>query len=124
MQSIMLLRTVDGLFCLMMLAFAAVQYNDPDVYFWMPLYLAAAAWAGVAAYRPARLRCRPWAVLLGLCLAAAAVATILFWPTENGFWHREVWWESETAREGMGVMILTIALVFAALTGIMARNRR
>lgn len=117
------LRVIDAILCLLLVLFAAVQYNDPDVYFWMPLYAVAAAWAGTAAYRPARLRRRPWAVLLGLCLAAAAFATVWYWPTEEGFWRQDVWWESETAREGMGVMIVTAALIVVAVTGARARTR-
>ena len=104
------MRIIDGLLCVMLLAFAAVQYNDPDVYFWMPLYAFAAAWAGMAAYRPWQLRRRPWAALLALCLVAAAIATAWYWPTEEAFWRQDVWWESETAREGMGVMIVTVTL--------------
>ena len=117
------MRIFDALLCLMLLAFAAVQYNDPDVYFWMPLYVLAAAWAGVAAYRPRQLRRWPWAVLLTLCLVAAIVATVWYWPAEEGFWRQEVWWESETAREGMGIMIVTGALLVVALTTVMAKTR-
>jgi len=34
-----------------------------------------------------------------------------FWPQTPGFWHQEVWWVTEEAREGMGMMIAFIALL-------------
>jgi hypothetical protein len=123
MSSTILMRLINGFLCLVLVAFAAVQYNDPDVYLWMPLYAAAAAWAGTAAYRPGKLRRRPLAVLLTLCIVAAVAASVWYWPTEEGFWHREVWWESETAREGMGVMVVTVALIVAAFTAARAKIR-
>ena len=45
------------------------------------------------------------------------------WPTEAGFWQREVWWNSELAREGMGMMIVTLALAVVALTRWRLGNR-
>ena len=54
---------------------------------------------------------------------AAIVATVWYWPAEEGFWRQEVWWESETAREGMGIMIVTGALLVVALTTVMAKTR-
>jgi len=118
-----LLRIVNGLLCVVLVAFAAVQYNDPDFYFWMPVYGVSAVWAGIAAYDAGRLRRTPFAAALALCIVAAAVGTAWYWPTETGFWHREVWWESETAREGMGMMIVTIVLLVVALTGLVHRAR-
>lgn len=119
----LLLRIVNGLLCLVLVAFAAVQYNDPDFYFWMPVYAVPAAWAGVAAYDAGRLRRGPLAAALGLCIVAAATGTVWFWPTEAGFWYRQVWWESETAREGMGMMIVTVVLLVTALTALVHRYR-
>jgi hypothetical protein len=114
------MRVVNGFMCVLLAAFVAVQYNDPDFYFWMPVYVVPAVWAGLACYRPGQLS-RPIArLLLGLSLAAAVAGTWWFWPREAGFWHQEVWWESETAREGMGMMVVTVALllvVVAAATG-------
>ena len=117
------LRAVNGFLCLVLVAFAAVQYNDPDFYFWIPVYLVPAAWAGMAAYRPERLRRRPFAAGLALCIVAAIAGTVWFWPTEDGFWRRDVWWESETAREGMGVLIVTIVLLVVAFAASRAKTR-
>lgn len=110
-----LLRTVNAFLCVLLVAFAVVQYNDPDSYFWIPVYLLPAAIAGMAAYRPRRLIAPPLGVLMLVCVIAAIAGTVWFWPTEALFWRRDVWWESETAREGMGLMIVTVSLLLAGL---------
>lgn len=117
------MRYVNGFLCLVMLLFAAVQYNDPDFYLWVPIYLVPAAWAGVAAWRPALLRRRRALAGLAVCLAAALVGAIVAWPAEPGWWQQDVWWDKELVREGMGVMIVTAVLCFAALGGWLARRR-
>jgi hypothetical protein len=100
--------------------FAVVQYNDPDIYFWAPVYLVPAIWSGMAAFRPLLLS-RPWAMPgVTLCLGLAVAGTFYFWPSEAGFWKRDVWWESETAREGMGMMIVTFGLAATALATLKA----
>ncbi len=55
-------------------------------------------------------------------IVASIVGTLWFWPTEEGFWQREVWWESETAREGMGFMIVTVALLVVAFSAWLTRR--
>lgn len=110
------MKYVNALFCLVMLLFAAVQYNDPDAYFWIPAYLVPAFWAGAAAYRPEFLR-RPLPSFgLAASLLLAIVGVAYYWPKDQGWWRQDVWWESEMAREGMGVMVLTLALVVVAAT--------
>lgn len=109
---------------LIFVLFVGVQYNDPDFYFWMPIYLVPAIWLGVAAFKPlflARSLAFP-AVLL--CLALAFAGTIYYWPKEADFWTRDIWWESETAREGMGMMIVTLGLAVAALAAWKAKRGR
>lgn len=110
------MRYVNIVLCLLMLLFIGVQYNDPDGLIWMVIYLVPAGWAALAAWRPAMLS-RPlirW--LLVLCLLAALAAVVWFWPTTPGWWQQEVWWEVETAREGMGMMIVAIVLLVALLS--------
>ena len=65
-------------------------------------------------------------LLLGLCLVLAILGTIFYWPQTPGFWRMEVWWETEAAREGMGMMIATLAVGVAAVTVAMdtARTRQ
>ena len=110
------MRYLNGGLCLLMVLFAAVQYNDPDGVFWMPVYLVPAAWAGLAAYRPQLLR-DPWpSIGLAGCLVLAVAGVFYFWPQDPGWWRQDVWWESEAAREGMGFMVATATLLVVALT--------
>jgi len=41
---------------------------------------------------------------------------IYYWPKSEKWWTQEIWWEVETAREGMGLMItvLVLALIYIA----------
>ena len=105
------MRIVHAVIALVLLLFAAVQYNDPDYYFWGPVYALPGLVALFVAWSP-RWLVAPllrWASTIGLALAA--VGTAHFWPRDPGFWQRDVWWQSEPAREGMGMMIVLLALV-------------
>ena len=110
------MRYLNGFFCVVMLLFGAVQYNDPDFAFWVVVYLVAALWAGLAAYRPHLLRGALASLGLAACLLLAFAGTAYYWPTDAGWWRQEVWWESETAREGMGLMIVTLVMLIVAIT--------
>jgi len=111
------MRIISGIFCVLMVLFTALQFNDPDVLHWALIYGAAAVWCGLAAFRPALTTCVWGRRLLGLFLALAAFGIIWYFPKTPGFWQTEVWWVTETAREGMGIMIAFIALVIAWLAG-------
>ena len=58
----------------------------------------------------------PTALLL-VSVVMSAAGVVYFWPETPGFWRMEVWWETETAREGMGMTIamLVLAIVFATV---------
>jgi hypothetical protein len=107
-----------------MLSFAAVQYNDPDAPLWIAIYLVPAAWAFAAAFRVGALRSKRGALLLYGTLGVAAFAVVYYWPQAPQFWRKEVWWHDEEAREGMGVMIAFGVLLVALATSLMARTRR
>jgi hypothetical protein len=109
---------------LLMLAFAAVQYNDPDPHVWVPIYMVPATWAFAAAWRLSGIAAAPAAVLLGACVLAYLVLVVYYWPQAPGFWRKDVWWEAEEAREGMGMMMAFAVLLFVSVTAFMARNRR
>ena len=47
-----IMRYLNGFFCVIMILFVAVQYNDPDYAIWMVIYGISAICAGVAALRP------------------------------------------------------------------------
>lgn len=113
-------------FCALMVLFAAVQYNDPDALVWVPIYLIPAVCAGLAAFRLQSLRGPLPRLLLTVCLVLAIAGTVYYWPRTPGFWRMDVWWETETAREGMGMMLVALVIGVALLTVAMdaARNRR
>ena len=94
-----------------MLLFMAVQYNDPDGLMWMLIYAVPALWSAVAAFWRLwfdRLACR---ILLLMSIAASFAGVVYFWPLVPQFWTRAVWYEVETAREGMGLMIVAVVLL-------------
>lgn len=109
--------------CVVLLLFAVAQYNDPDSLLWMAIYAIPAVWAGIAAFRPSWLRLGAAAGLYGLCLLAALAATLYYWPTTPDWWKTSVWWEEETAREGMGAMVVLFALLVVGYTAWRARRR-
>lgn len=117
------MRYVLMLLGLLMVAFAVVQYNDPDALLWIVIYLVPAAWAFAAAICPAQVRSLVGERLLWTTVAAGVGTMVYYWPTVPGFWRQDVWWVEEAAREGMGVMIGVAVLVFV-LTTAMARSRR
>lgn len=108
---------------LVMVAFAAVQYNDPDTLLWATIYLVPAAWAFAAAFRPARVASLAGERLLWASVAVAAGLTVFYWPAMPGFWRKDVWWVEETAREGMGMMIaFAVLLLVLAVTLLRKRS--
>jgi hypothetical protein len=115
------LRVVDAGLCVLLLLFAAVQYNDPDAIFWGPVYALAGLWCGLAAWRPGLIRAGVGRALWLLCLAATLFGVVWFWPQAPGWWTRDVWWNVEEAREGMGMMIVLVALLLAGLPAALRR---
>ncbi|MEM7267896.1 MAG: transmembrane 220 family protein [Pseudomonadota bacterium] len=116
------MRIANGVLAALLLLFAVVQWNDPDGLFWIFVYGIGAIWCGIAALRPA-LYASPFVFgLYALTCIAALAGLFYFWPTTPEWWMQDVWWETETAREGMGMMILVIALIVAGF--IVRRARR
>lgn len=115
------MRYVLMLLGLLMVAFAAVQYNDPDALLWIVIYLVPAAWAFAAAFRPLGVRTLAGERLLWATTAIGVGAMVFYWPTMPQFWRRDVWWVEETAREGMGVMI-GVAVLLVVLAWSLARK--
>ncbi len=118
------MRYVNGVLCAIMILFAIVQYNDPDYALWIVIYGITAVWAGVAAFRPAVLLRRLPTAGLALCTAAGFVGTAYMWPTTPDWWRQDVWWNNELAREGMGLMVVTLVLLIVLLTGRRSRAGR
>jgi hypothetical protein len=106
------MRYLNGFICALLSLFAIAQYNDPDAIVWILIYGVPAVWAGLVAWRPVSLSRSSTALgALGACLALALAGTIYMWPAEFA-----TWWDAEEVREGMGLMIVTLALLFVALT--------
>lgn len=115
------MRTICGILSVILLLFAAVQYNDPDFMFWGAAYGIGAMWTGFAAFSPGTLRWGGARAMLAVCLAAALWGVLHFWPESEHWWWTEVWWVTETAREGMGMMFVLVSLLAA---GWVALSRR
>jgi hypothetical protein len=106
------MRYVNGFFCVMLTLFALAQYNDPDAVLWFLIYAIPAAWAGLAAFRPDLLAPRPPTIgAYALCLAAAVLGSVYLWPSLP-----ENWIHVEEEREGLGVIIVTVALLVVGWT--------
>lgn len=119
------LRIFNGILCLLMLLFAAVQYNDPDGPLWAAIYAVPAIWCGLLAWRPSLpAEHAPLHYLLLASLGAAVLLTVYFWPRAESFWRIDIWWDDEGAREGMGMMIVTAALAAAAYGAARIRRAR
>ena len=112
------MRVVFAILCLLMLLAVVVQYNDPDGPLWMLFYGVPAIWTGIAALRPRILAGAGARALLAISVVGAVALTILYWPQAEGWWRQEVWWDSETSREGMGLMIVTAVLVIVLLASL------
>ncbi len=112
------MRYVHIVLGLLMVAFAAVQYNDPDALLWVAIYLVPAAWAFAAAFRLAQVRSPAGTWLLWLSVVLGVATTAYYWPTVPGFWRKDTWWVEETAREGMGVMIGCAVLLIVLATAL------
>lgn len=104
------MRILNGVLMFTMMLFAVVQYNDPDGILWMIIYLVPAAWAGVATFKQDLIVGRSVGTLLLISISVAVIGVFYFWPTTAGWWRNEVWWEEETAREGIGMMVVLLVL--------------
>lgn len=104
------MRLLNIVLFVLMILFVAVQYNDPDGSMWMLIYSIPAIWTAIAILKPSWLGNQLAHALLLFSIFAAVAGMIYYWPTTPGWWRQEIWWEVETAREGMGLMIVAIVL--------------
>lgn len=96
---------------LLMILFMAVQINDPDGLMWVVVYAIPAFWCGLASFLPARFF-EIWVRLaLMVCIIIALAGVVWFWPLTPRFWTKDVWYNVETAREGLGLMIVVVVLM-------------
>lgn len=113
------MKALNFIFTLLFLASAVLQYNDPDPYLWIPIYLYGAALCWLAF----RNKFYPTAYIIGI-VAFAGYAVYLFF-TKDGVldWIREHNAENiagsmkatkpwiEDTREFFGLAILIIAML-------------
>lgn len=111
------MRAINGLFCLILLLFAAVQYNDPDFLFWFAIYGLAALMCGLAAFLPEVFATHgTLRAFFLLSLIGAVIGTIYYWPSDMSWWTKDVIWDNELVREGLGMAIVTIGLLSVGVT--------
>ena len=112
------MKPFNILFCVLFIIFAALQYNDPDPYIWMPIYLYSAGLCFMAA----RNRYFPKAYLIGIVAYLVYAVYLFFDKTGVINWVQEhdaeniaqtmkatKPWVEET-REFFGLAILIIVL--------------
>jgi hypothetical protein len=106
------MRAVNALFCVVLLSFTIAQYDDPDAPLWFLIYGIPAAWAGLVAFHPDLLPANRWLIAAFVaCLAVAAGGAVHLWPSLP-----ENWIQVEVEREGLGLIIVTVALLVAGWT--------
>ena len=115
----MLVKSVNIIFALLFLTAAILQYNDPDPYIWIPIYLYAAICCALAA----RKRFYPRAYVIGIVIYSL-YAAYLFFATDGVLeWIQLHQSENiaetmkatkpwiEQSREFFGLIILILALL-------------
>lgn len=107
------MRILTGVFAVILILFAVAQYNDPDALYWAAIYGVAALLSAYAALRPERFAAPALRGVLTLALVLSVVGVVWYWPTTAQWWRVDVWWNTETAREGMGMMVVAVALLIA-----------
>jgi hypothetical protein len=108
------MRIVCGVLCAILIFFAVLQYNDPDLLFWGAVYLLAAVWCGLAAWRPNLLR-EAEVLRYGAyaSIALFGVGFLALAPTIKSNWIH-----IETAREAFGYLICAVATILACWTAL------
>lgn len=113
------MRSLNVFFIVLFVVSAALQYNDPDPYIWIPIYLYG-AWLCLLAIKG---RYRPGMFVFGLVIFLAYAAYLLFDKTGVLSWLQQHEAENivqsmkatkpwiEETREFFGLLILVLALV-------------
>jgi hypothetical protein len=99
-----------------MIMFGAVQYNDPDGLLWMGIYAVPAIWCGMGLFWLNAFRYKTVIALYWISVLMSAVGGVYFWPITPQFWTTEVWYNGETAREDMGLMIVFFVLLVVSFS--------
>ena len=114
------MKIFNYIFCIVFIFFAALQYNDPDPYLWMPIYLYPAALCWLAA----KGKFNPTAYIVGIAIFTVYALYKMFdanglidWITKHNAenitetMHAEKPWVEET-REFFGLaIVITVLLI-------------
>lgn len=110
------MRALLGLLLVLMILFGAVQYNDPDGLLWMGIYAVPAIWCAIGLFRPHTFKRKGVNVLFWTSVVMSVIGVFYFWPLTPKFWTKDVWYNVETAREGMGLMIVFLVLLVVSFS--------
>ncbi|MBS1598674.1 MAG: transmembrane 220 family protein [Bacteroidetes bacterium] len=126
------MKIFNFFFCFVFVVFAALQYNDPDPYVWIPIYLYAAVLCALAA----RKKFYPNAYWLGISVYAVYAVYKFFCKDGVLDWiriHHEqniadtmkasTPWVEET-REFFGLVILIVVLLIDWLYGNKVKSKK
>ena len=113
------MRFVHAASLTMLILFAALQYNDPDWYYWGAVYLLAAAWSWLAMRQPARFVSWPVA-RIG---APTSIALFLVGFASLASYLGPGWIHIEEARESLGYLICAATTSFALLETRLRRRK-
>ena len=89
------MKIFNYFFCFVFIIFAALQYNDPDPYVWMPIYL----YTSVLCWQAARGKFYPAAYLIGM--AVYGVYAVYKFFDKDGVWDWITIHHSENIAETM-----------------------
>jgi hypothetical protein len=132
MKLIDVMKVFNLIFCLLFVFSAVLQYNDPDPYLWIPIYM----YGAVLCWLAFRNKYYPKAYLIGI-LVYLGYAIYLFF-TKDGVWdwitkHKaediaatmkaEKPWIEDT-REFFGLLILIVVLLINYLYSTMRKSLR
>ena len=113
------MKVFNLIFAVLFILFAALQYNDPDPYLWIPLYLFAAAMCWLAF----RQKFYPKLYLIGIAIYTIYAAYLFFSKDGMLDWMREHESEDivaemkatkpwiEATREVLGLVIMIVVLL-------------
>lgn len=113
------MKIFNVFFCLVFILFAALQYNDPDPYLWMPIYL----YTAVLCWLASRNRFYPGAYGVGIVIYFAYAVYKIFdknglldWISKHGAENIAETMKAgkpwiEESREFFGLLILIVVLI-------------
>jgi hypothetical protein len=104
-----LMRYVHAALLAILVLFAALQVNDPDWYYWGPVYLLAAGWSALALWQPGAFA-RSQVARIGAPVSAVLFLAGFAWLAPN---LGPGWIHNEEARESLGYLICAVATAFA-----------